>query len=181
VKAESAALAFAGAMTIAFLVVMAMPSDEAYNTADSRHAVADLCIGSHSSGIAEHYHPIVKISVLGEDVAIPDDVGLNDMGCNMRSLHTHSGDGKIHAEFAEQGVVAPLEAFFDIWGKHMDSSGFEEHRVDDNHEFLMFLNTYSYDSNNNVVVDPSTREQVDDYEALILEDLQYIELIYKEK
>tara|TARA_Y100001970_G_scaffold171118_1_gene209179 strand:+ start:7730 stop:8233 length:504 start_codon:yes stop_codon:yes gene_type:complete len=167
-------------MTIAFLVVLAMPSDEPYNTADHRHAVADLCIGSHS-GIAEHYHPIVKITVLGEDVAIPDDVGLNDKGCNMRSLHTHSADGKIHAEFAEQGVAAPLEAFFDIWGKHMDSSGFHEHRIDDNHEFLMFLNTYSYDSSNNVVVDPSAREQVDDYEALILEDMQYIELIYKEK
>ncbi|MGB0516827.1 MAG: hypothetical protein ACPGKR_07825, partial [Poseidonia sp.] len=71
------------------------------------------------------------------------------------------------------------EAFFDIWGKHMDKTGFDDHRVDDNHEFLMYLNTYSYDDQNNVVVDPSTREQVYDFENLILEDRQYIELVYR--
>ncbi|MGB1485154.1 MAG: hypothetical protein ACPG9E_04095, partial [Poseidonia sp.] len=36
-----------------------------FNTADKRHALADECVGSHS-GLAEHYHPMVYISVLGE-------------------------------------------------------------------------------------------------------------------
>lgn len=149
-----------------------------HNTAEERHAIADLCIGGHGSQVVDHYHPIVKISILGENIVIPDDVGLNDRGCTMRSLHTHSADGKIHAEFAEEGVEAPLEAFFDIWGKHMDATGFDEHRVDADHEFLMFLNTYSYEDGN-LVVDPSTREQVDDFEKLVLEDEQYIELVYR--
>ena len=151
-----------------------------FNTAEKRHAIANDCIGGHGSGVAEHYHPIVKISVLGENVEIPDDVGLNDGDCSMRPLHTHSADGKIHAEFEQAGVEAPLEAFFDIWGKHMDASGFDEHRVDENHEFLMFLNTYSYNENNQVVVDSSQRQQVNDFENLILEDKQYIELVYRE-
>ena len=60
----------------------------------------------------------------------------------------------------------------------MDATGFDEHRVDANHEFLMFLNTYSYEDGN-LVVDPSTREQVDDFEKLVLEDEQYIELVYR--
>ena len=45
----------------------------------------------------------------------------------------------------------------------------------------MYLNTYSYDNQSNLVVDPSTREQVYDFENLILEDKQYIELVYREK
>lgn len=149
-----------------------------YNTADERHAIANECIGSHS-GVKAHYHPIVKISVLGEEVQIPGDVGLNDGDCTMRPLHTHSPDGKIHAEFAEEGVEAPLEAFFDTWGKHMDSSGFDEYRVDETHEFIMFLNTYTVE-NNQVVVDSSQRQRVYDFEELILEDMQYIELVFRE-
>ena len=61
----------------------------------------------------------------------------------------------------------------------MDASGFDDHRVDDNHEFLMYLNTYSQE-NGNIVVDPNTREQVYDFEDLILENEQYIELVYRE-
>ena len=56
-----------------------------FNTADERHALADECIGSHS-GLAEHYHATVRISVLNEDVAVPDDVGIDDRGCSMRPL-----------------------------------------------------------------------------------------------
>ena len=63
----------------------------------------------------------------------------------------------------------------------MDETGFDDHRVDENHEFLMFLNTYSYDDDGNMVVNPNTREQVYDFENLILEDKQYIELVYREK
>ena len=45
----------------------------------------------------------------------------------------------------------------------------------------MFLNNYSYGENNQIVVDPNTREQVYDFQNLILEDKQYIELVYREK
>lgn len=153
-----------------------------FSTADDRHALANECIGGHgdeSDPLVAHYHAIVVISVLGEQVEIPGNVGLNDPGCTMRPLHTHDTSGKIHIEFKEEGVEAPLEAFFDTWGKHMDSSGFDDHRVDDNHEFLMYLNTYSQE-NGNIVVDPNTREQVYDFEDLILENEQYIELVYRE-
>lgn len=150
-----------------------------FSTADKRHALANECIGGHNS-LAEHYHPVVVLSVLGEDVEIPNDVGLNDQGCNMRPLHTHDNSGKIHVEFEQPGIEAPLEAFFDIWGMHMDETGFEDHRVDENHEFIMFLNTYTVE-NGNIVVDPGTREQVYEFENLVLEDKQYIELVFREK
>ena len=52
-----------------------------FSTADERHALANDCIGSHDGGLAEHYHATVRISVLDQDIAVPDDVGLNDNGC----------------------------------------------------------------------------------------------------
>ena len=63
-----------------------------FNTADERHALADECVGGHS-GLAEHYHPMVVISVLGEDIEVPGNVGLNDPGCTMRPSHArHLGE-----------------------------------------------------------------------------------------
>ncbi len=140
-----------------------------FNSADERHSLADECIGSHDGGLAEHYHATIRISVLNENIAIPDDVGLNDNGCSMRPLHTHDSTGKIHLEFKESGVEAPLEAFFDIWGKHMDASGFDDHRVDDSHEFLMF-----------VTEEGGERTQVNSYEDFIVKDGQLIELVFRE-
>ena len=52
---------------------------------------------------------------------------------------------------------------------HMDSTGFDEHRVDDQHEFLMFVTNEGQE-----------RIQVDDYEKHIVEDGQIIELIFRE-
>ncbi len=144
-----------------------------FNTADERHALANECldINSHSGndGLADHYHATVRISVLNQDIAVPDDVGLNDNGCSMRPLHTHDNTGKIHLEFKEEGVEAPLEAFFDIWGKHMDSTGFDDHRIDASHEFLMF-----------VTEENGERTQIETYENHIVKDGQLIELIYRE-
>lgn len=151
-----------------------------FSTADERHALAEECLGSHDN-LQDHYHAIVKIYVHGEEVPVPADVGLNDGGCTMRQLHTHDASGKVHLEFTRQGVEAPLEAFFDVWGKHMDATGFDDHRVNETTEFLMFLNTYSYDSQGQLVVDPSTREQVETFNEQIFADNQYIELVFRNK
>jgi len=142
-----------------------------FSTADERHALAEQCIGGHGSAedpLVAHYHATIRISVLNEDITVPDDVGLNDQGCSMRPLHTHDSTGKIHLEFKEEGVEAPLEAFFDIWGKHMDSTGFDEHRIDGSHEFLMF-----------VTEDGGERTQVTSFEEHIVKDGQLIELVYR--
>ncbi len=138
-----------------------------FNSADERHAIADDCIGSHS-GIQRHDHAQLRISVLGSFIEIPGDVGLNDGDCTMRPLHTHSGDGRIHAEYRDNTTVLPLEAFFDTWGKHMDKSGFDDYRIDSSHEFLMF-----------VTEEGGERTQVDTFGEHVIEDGQLIELIYR--
>ena len=123
-----------------------------------------------TADLAEHYHATVRISVLNEDVAVPDDVGIDDRGCSMRPLHTHDASGRIHLEFAETGVEAPLEAFFDIWGIHMDSTGFDEHRIDASHEFLMFVTEDNGEGE---------RTQVTTFEDHIVKDGHLIELVYR--
>ena len=163
--------------TLAFVLLIFSNTDP---VSEQTHPLASECVGGHS-GLADHYHPMLVISVLGNDVEVPGDIGINQPGCTMRPLHTHDSSGKIHVEFKESGVEAPLKAFFDTWGKHMDENGFDEYRVDENHEFLMFLSNYSYDQNGNLTVDAETRQQVYNFENLILEDRQYIELVFREK
>ena len=141
-----------------------------FSTADERHALAKECIGSHDGGLAEHYHATVRVSIHGEFISIPDDVGLNDEGCSMRPLHTHSADGKIHIEMKEEGTEAPLEAFFDIWGKHMDSTGFDDYLVNETTEFLMFVT----DAGGN-------QEEVTSFQNHILADGQTIDLVFRDK
>ena len=87
-----------------------------------------------------------------------------------RPLHTHDSSGRIHLEFKEEGVEAPLEAFFDIWGKHMDSTGFDDHRIDASHEFLMFVTEDNGEGE---------RTQVSTFEDHIVKDGQLIELVYR--
>ncbi|MBQ70040.1 MAG: hypothetical protein CMA65_00925 [Euryarchaeota archaeon] len=147
-------------------------TSEVFSTADEIHPLAQDCLGGHGDEV-EHYHTELIISVNNEFVEIPGDVGLNDGDCTMRQLHTHSTNGVIHIEMKEQGVEAPLEAFFDVWGKHFDKTGFDDYRVDADHELLMFVTTQENGTEN--------REQVTTFETHILENNQKIELVYREK
>ena len=166
-------------LTIGALVAMGVllgqsdGTSEVFSTADEVHPLAEDCLGGHGDEL-EHYHAELVLSVNNELVEVPGDVGLNDGGCTMRQLHTHSSNGIIHIELKEQGVEAPLEAFFDVWGKHFDETGFDEYRTDDRHEFLMFVTTKDASGNEN-------REQVDTFQNHVLENDQKIELIYREK
>lgn len=147
-------------------------SSQVFSTADEMHPLAEDCLGGHNDYV-DHYHAELVLSVNNEFVEIPGDVGLNDGDCTMRQLHTHSTNGIIHIELKEQGVEAPLEAFFDVWGKHFDETGFDDYRTDESHEFLMFVTTQDSEGNEN-------RQQVTTFQNHILEDDQKIELIYRE-
>ena len=63
-----------------------------------------------------HWHPEIKISILGENQEIPANVGF---GIVERPIHTHDDMGVIHLEFS--GLVkkndVQLGQFFKIWGK----------------------------------------------------------------
>lgn len=66
-----------------------------------------------------HWHPEIKISILGKIQEIPANIGL---GAVEKPIHTHDNMGVIHLEF--QGLVkkdnARLGRFFEIWGKRFN-------------------------------------------------------------
>ena len=164
-------------ITIAAFVAMGVllgesdGSSEVFSTADDLHPLAEDCLGGHSDYV-DHYHVELVLSINNEFFEIPGDVGLNDGACTMRQLHTHSTNGVIHIELKQLGVEAPLEAFFDVWGKHFDETGFDDYRVDADHELLMFVTTTDDDGNQN-------REEVMTFQNHILEDQEKIELVYR--
>lgn len=112
--------------------------DSLYSTADSKHPLAQECLGGHTAGML-HYHATVIIQVNGEFVTIPNGIGNPDGECPMRPLHTHGDNNVVHIEILQQQDV-PIEAFFDTWNKHFDETGFDTYRVNETHELVMIVN-----------------------------------------
>ena len=134
--------------------------DELYSTATSKHPLAKDCLGGHENQLF-HYHAELQIYIDEQPVLIPGDVGLNDGECSMRLLHTHSENGVIHIELKQQ-ADAPLEAFFDVWGKHFDKNGFDTHRVNSTHELVMEVNGEINNEFNNYILndDPNNSDRI---------------------
>ncbi len=63
-----------------------------------------------------HWHPELRVFVKGEEIVIPENVGL---GSVHNPVHTHEDLPVIHLEFS--GVVrendTQLGRFFEVWGK----------------------------------------------------------------
>ncbi|KKW47859.1 MAG: hypothetical protein UY98_C0004G0011, partial [Candidatus Kaiserbacteria bacterium GW2011_GWA2_58_9] len=69
-----------------------------------------------------HWHPSIRIFVKGEEVEIPQNVGI---GAVHQPMHTHDDLPIIHLEFP--AIVRKddirLGRFFEIWGRNMRSFG----------------------------------------------------------
>lgn len=69
-----------------------------------------------------HWHPELKIFVKGQEIKIPENVGL---GAVHNPVHTHEDLPVIHLEFS--GLVretdTELGKFFEVWGKEFMELG----------------------------------------------------------
>ncbi len=82
-----------------------------------------------------HWHPQLSIIVKGQEVAIPQNLGIGpqfagtrgyDPQMQMAAMHTHEDLPLIHLEFMRGPVYKEdlaLGQFFKIWGKDMRSFG----------------------------------------------------------
>ncbi len=63
-----------------------------------------------------HWHPELKIKILGEEQEIPANIGI---GVVHQLIHTHAPDGVIHIESTGQVRENDIKLgrFFEIWGK----------------------------------------------------------------
>lgn len=67
-------------------------------------------------GTAEHYHPRLEITIDGEPVEVPANIGVDPSTGAMSALHTHESDGTIHIEAHTVGEVFTLGQLFTQWG-----------------------------------------------------------------
>ncbi|KRF20608.1 hypothetical protein ASG90_18735 [Nocardioides sp. Soil797] len=80
----------------------------------ARVAAAGLDLGP--MGTAEHYHPTLAISIDGQPVPVPPNIGVDPDTGAMSAVHTHEGDGTIHIEAHTVGEKFTLGQLFTQWG-----------------------------------------------------------------
>lgn len=109
-----------------------------------------------------HYHPHITITVNGENVPVPPNIGI---GAVHNPIHTHEADSIIHLEF--EGRVKKsdtnLGKFFALWGKEWTATSFMGYPIDATHKLIMKVDGVE-----------ST-----EYGDLLMKDKQQIELIYQ--
>lgn len=66
-------------------------------------------------GTAEHYHPVLRILIDGEQVPVAPNIGVDPSTGAMSAVHTHEGDGTIHIEADTVGEVFTLGQLFIQW------------------------------------------------------------------
>ena len=84
--------------------------------ADVPARVADAGLDLGPMGMAEHYHPQLRILVDGQEVPIPANIGVDPTTGAMSAVHTHETDGTIHIEADTAGETFTLGQLFTQWG-----------------------------------------------------------------
>lgn len=98
--------------------------------------VTEMDIGGHES-LTMHIHQMLTITVNGEQILIPANIGLpNGM---MRAIHTHDSSGKVHVEGTCPRDFT-LGEFFDVWGQTFTEECIMEHCIDETHTLKMSVN-----------------------------------------
>lgn len=83
-------------------------------------AAAGLTLGP--MGTADHYHAHLAVSVDGETVEVPANVGVDTATGQMSGLHTHTADGLIHIEAAAKGQRFTLGQLFKQWNVQLGAT-----------------------------------------------------------
>ncbi len=91
-----------------------MPPWPAPADVPARVASAGLDLGP--MGMAEHYHPQLRIIINGEQVPVAPGIGVDPDTGAMSAVHTHEGDGSIHIEASRAGEAFTLGQVFTQWG-----------------------------------------------------------------
>ena len=90
-------------------------------------------------GSALHIHQHIDLSINGQSVAIPADIGINQLEGFISPIHTHDPSGLIHVE---SNVVRDftLGQFFDIWGVRFTASCIGGYCADAMHTLKVYAN-----------------------------------------
>jgi hypothetical protein len=101
-------------------------NETANNTSNNPLSLAEQCLSGHDN-LAMHIHPLLKLTVRGTEIPIPENMGIDTFACPnaMHLLHTHDNTGKLHIETYEP-ITLNLSLFFAVWNiSHPGDSTFD--------------------------------------------------------
>jgi hypothetical protein len=118
-------------------------TSEAPWTADQEHLSARLqYIGLpqlSSEGTVLHIHQHLDISVHGQTVPVPAEIGIGPNGAFISELHTHDKSGIIHVEAPEVKDFT-LGQFMDVWGVKFDQTHLGAYTADSTNKLAVYAN-----------------------------------------
>ena len=142
------------------------PNGEAFVQISKEKSLEEQCL--NHGGLVAHFHPYLYIEMQGEDVFLPQDIGINTgtcnaLGANMHVIHTHAADNRLHVELTEYGVSVYLSHFFGIWNISFPAN-------------QTFEDLFNHPESVTIVVDGEM--YFGSFEELELSDGQIIEITY---
>lgn len=96
-----------------------------------------------------HIHPELSIFVNGEEISVPNNLGVTSVG--MTAIHTHDEKSIIHVESPIKKDFT-LGDFFAVWGKDFSSTQLLDKTVDGNSEIIVTVNGKKVDTYENTVL-----------------------------
>ncbi len=95
-------------------------------------------------GMAEHYHPTLRIVIDGKQVPIAENIGVDPGTGAMSALHTHSSDGVVHVEAADVGQQFTLGQLFTEWGLALSKTEIGDLRADSDSRVTVTVDGETY-------------------------------------
>ena len=158
---------FGGAIISTIFIVILTITGNTELIENDNWEIEETCIGgsSHSGGIS-HTHSTLSIFIDGDEISIPQNIGIQDSECpdGMRGIHTHDDTGRLHIETPSQ-IDAPVGAFFNIWGETFNSEQIFDNIANSDNEVVMRVNG---------VIN-------DEFENYIMLDGDNVEIFFQEK
>jgi len=93
--------------------------------------LSEQCLDGHAS-LALHHHAELRLTLNGQAVSIPSDLGLDTSVCEqkMHLIHTHDSSGWLHIEGYEP-FVASMDIVMEVWAISFPSSTLLDPLFDD--------------------------------------------------
>ena len=79
------------------------------------------CLPSQGQ-VAQHMHPVLAVTLDGQRVPIPANIGIL-RGC-IAEIHTHDNSGTLHIEPLITSKNFTLKDFFKVWGESFEKEGY---------------------------------------------------------
>lgn len=104
----------------------------------TRVKAAGLNLGA--MGTADHYHAHLAIIIDGQNVTVPEGIGIDPTNGAMSAVHTHSSDGVIHIEAGTKGEPFTIGQLFTEWNVRLTSTQVGSARVGDGNVLKAYVN-----------------------------------------